>query len=310
MKALLTGATGLIGKHLVTRLTEPRVLARDPERARSELGITEALAWDSARAVPGEALDGVDVVFHLAGEPIAGGRLTAARKRSVRDSRVLGTRNMVAAIRAARRRPRVLVCASAIGFYGSRGDEELTEQSERGAGFLAEICADWEREARAAGSLGVRVVCARMGVVLAREGGALASMRPAFRLGLGGPLGSGQQWMSWVHVDDVVGLLLHAAERAHVEGPLNVTAPHPERNIDFARALGRAMHRPAWLRAPAAALRLALGDMADVVMASQRVIPAKAEATGYRFRFETIDAALADLINPAGAGVHAEVVHP
>ena len=216
---------------------------------------------------------------------------------------------MVAAIRSARRRPQVLVCASAIGFYGSRGDEVLTEESGQGPGFLAEICQEWEREAHAASTLGVRVVCARLGIVLAREGGALASMRPAFRLGLGGTLGAGQQWMSFIHVDDAVGLFLHAAEQASVEGPLNLTAPHPARNRDFTRALGRAMHRPTWMRVPAAALRLALGDMADVVMASQRVMPAKAVASGYRFRFEAIQEALRNIFHPAGAGVRPDAVH-
>lgn len=294
----MTGATGLIGSHLVQRLHDPRVLARDPAEARRNLGVNDALAWSSDQVVPRGALDGVDVVFHLAGDPIAGGRLTAAKKQRVRDSRVLGTRHIVAAIRDAHVKPRVLVCASAIGVYGSRGDEELTEESARGSGFLADICRDWENEALAASALGVRVVCTRTGIVLAKEGGALASMRPAFQLGLGGPLGSGQQWMSWIHVDDVVGLLLHAADRADVEGPLNVCAPQPARNVDFSRALGRAMRRPAWVRSPAAALRLALGDMADIVMASQRVVPAKALAAGYAFRFGLLEEALANLFVP------------
>lgn len=310
VKALVTGATGLIGRHLVQCLREPRVLARDPAGATRQLGVKDVIAWHAEQPIPPGALDDVDVVFHLAGDPIARGRLTAAKKKRVRDSRVLGTRNMVAAIRDAVRRPRVLVCASAIGFYGSRGDEELNEESAAGTGFLAELCQDWEKEALAARALGVRVVCTRTGVVLAREGGALSSMRPAFQLGVGGPLGSGQQWMSWIHIDDVVGLLLHAAERAEVLGPLDVCAPHPSRNIDFSHALGRAMHRPTWVRAPAAALRLALGEMADVVLASQRVIPAKAAATGYAFRFGTLDVALQDLLGSGHSAVRAQEVHP
>ena len=309
-KALVTGATGLIGRHLIQRLREPRVLARDPAEATRQLGVNDAIAWNAGQAIPTRALDGVDVVFHLAGDPIARGRLTAAKKQRVRDSRVVGTRNMVAAIRGAPRRPRVLVCASAIGFYGSRGDEELSEESAPGTGFLADLCRDWENEALAACALGVRVVCARAGIVLAREGGALSSMRPAFQLGLGGPLGSGKQWMSWIHVDDVVGLLLHAANQTEAEGPLNVCAPHPSRNSDFTRALGRAMHRPAWVRAPAVALRFALGEMADVVMASQRVIPEKAAATGYVFRFGTLEEALRDLLGSGTAAVHSPEVHP
>lgn len=307
--ALVTGATGLIGRHLVQRLHEPRVLARDPVGATRQLGVTDAIAWNAEQPIPERALDGVDVVFHLAGDPVAGGRLTAAKKVRVRDSRVLGTRNMVAAIQRAPRKPRVLVCASAIGFYGSRGDEELSEESAQGAGFLADLCRDWENEALGASTLGVRVVCARTGIVLAREGGALSSMRPVFQLGLGGPLGSGKQWMSWIHIDDVVGLLLHAAGRADVLGPLNVCAPHPSRNSDFTRALARVMHRPAWLRTPAVALRLALGDMADLVMASQHVLPAKAAATGYGFRFGTLEEALEDLLGSGRAAVHSAEVH-
>jgi uncharacterized protein (TIGR01777 family) len=310
VKALVTGATGLIGRHLVQRLHEPRVLARDPGGATRQLGVKDTIAWNAEQAIPEGALDGVDVVFHLAGDPIAGGRLTAAKKERVRDSRVLGTRNVVAAIQQAPRKPRVLVCASAIGFYGSRGDEELYEESAPGTGFLANLCRDWEKEALEASALGVRVVCARTGIVLAREGGALSSMQPAFQLGLGGPLGSGKQWMSWIHVDDVVGLLLHAAWRAEVLGPLNVCAPHPSRNSDFSHALGRAMHRPAWLRTPGVALRMALGEMADVVMASQRVIPAKAAATGYVFRFGTLEEAFQDLLGSGRAAVHSAKVHP
>lgn len=310
VRVLVTGATGLIGRHLIQRLPDPRVLARDPAEARSQLGVQDAVPWSAEQAIPSGSLDGVDVVFHLAGDPIARGRLTAAKKQRVRDSRLLGTRNMVAAIRDARRRPRVLVCASAIGFYGERGDEELTEVSAQGSGFLAELCRDWESEALAASALGVRIVCARFGIVLAREGGALSSMRPPFRLGVGGPLGSGTQWMSWIHVDDVVGILLHAAERAEVEGPINVCAPRPSRNIDFSQALGRAMHRPAWLHTPAVALRLALGEMADIVLASQRVIPAKAGATGYVFRFGTLEEALWDLLGSGRSTVHSAEVHP
>ncbi len=301
MKALVTGATGLIGKHLVHRLDHPRVLVRDPVGARISLEAVTAFAWDSNRTVPAEALRDVEVVFHLAGEPVAGGRLNAERKARIRDSRVLGTRRLVEALGDSKERPRVLVSASAIGYYGSRGDEQLTENSTAGSDFLAEVCKEWEKEASAARDLGLRVVFARMGIVLAREGGALAAMRPAFQLGLGGPLGSGRQWMSWIHIDDVVGLLLHAAEGHHVEGPLNVCAPAAVTNADFSRALGRAMHRPAWLRAPAAALRIALGDMADVVLASQRVDPEKARATGYAFRFGTLEATLADLFSTRAA---------
>lgn len=310
MKALVTGATGLIGRHLVRTLEYARVLARDPDRARAQPGVVEAIAWNSERPVPSQALRDIDVIFHLAGEPIAARRWTAARKQSFRDSRVLGTRRIVEALRDEPQRPRVLVSASAIGFYGSRGDEVLTERSARGSDFLAQACLEWEEEALAARTLGVRVVCARMGIVLAREGGALASMRPAFALGLGGPLGSGKQWMSWIHVADVVGLLRHAAGRPDIEGPLNVVSPSPERNTAFTRALGRAMHRPAWLRAPRAALRIALGEVADVVLGSQRVVPEKALAAGYKFRFDPLGVALHELLGGSDDAPGSFAVHP
>jgi uncharacterized protein (TIGR01777 family) len=309
MKALVTGATGLVGGHLLPRLAAPRVLARDPARARAKLGTDDVMPWQTDAPVPVSAFEGVDVVFHLAGEPIAAGRFTEARKKAIRDTRVLGTRHLVNALRESRQRPATLVCASAIGIYGSRGDEELTEQSARGTGFLADVCHEWEEEARAAQALGVRVVSTRIGIVLAREGGALAPMSTAFRFGVGGPMGDGRQWMSWIHIDDIVGLLLHAAGSA-IEGPLNLCGPAPVTNEEFARALGRAVHRPAWLRAPAMALRVALGEMADVVLGSQRVLPAKAEATGYTFRFASLDAALGDLVGDRRAAPGAPEARP
>jgi uncharacterized protein (TIGR01777 family) len=298
MKALVTGATGLIGAHLVAKLDHPRVLARSPERATAKLGAVEAFAWSASEPVPRAAIDGVDVVFHLAGEPISGRRLTAARKQEFRDSRILGTRRIVEALRdsQASNHKVVLVSASATGFYGTRGDAELTEESAPGDDFFAELCADWEKEALEATAFGVRVVCVRIGIVLAREGGAFASLRRAFNLGVGGPLGSGEQWMAWIHVDDIVGLLFHAAERSDVTGALNLCAPTPERNKDFARTLGRVMHRPSFMPTPAFALRLAIGDMADLALASQRILPKKALATGYAFRFAALEGALRDVV--------------
>jgi uncharacterized protein (TIGR01777 family) len=299
MKALVTGATGLIGRHLVRRLDAPHVLVRKPADALRSLGGVAAFAWRSEDAVSPDALRGVDVVFHLAGEPVAAGRMTDARKRAIRDSRVVGTRRIVESIRDASERPRVLVCASALGIFGSRGDELLTEESAAGSDFLAKICVDWEKEAREAEALGVRVISLRTGLALARDGGALAAMRPAFRFGVGGPLGSGKQWAPWIHLDDVVGLALHAAEHAQVTGPMNVCSPNPVRNEDFARALGHAVHRPAFLRTPELALRLAVGELSDVLLASTRAVPAKALATGYAFRFTSLDDALRDLESPA-----------
>ncbi len=272
------------------------MLARSPERANVALGGVEALAWSSQEAVPAAAMEGVDTVFHLAGEPIAGRRLTAARQQEFRDSRILGTRQIASAIRQAATRPTVLVSASATGFYGFRGDEELTEESSKGDDFFADLCADWEKEALATNAFGVRVVCVRIGIVLARKGGALDPMRRAFNLGVGGPLGSGKQWMSWIHIDDIVGLLLHAAGQDGVSGPLNLCSPTPERNSELARTLGRVMRRPSFMPAPAFALRLVLGDMAALALASQRILPAKALATGYAFRFPTLEGALRDVL--------------
>jgi len=292
VKALVTGATGFVGRALAARLADPNVLVRDPSRAPRGAA---AFAWDAEREVPAAALDGVDVVFHLAGEPVAEGRWSPAKKARIESSRVQGTRNVVRAIERAAKRPSVLVCASAVGFYGSRRDEVLTERSAAGSGFLAEVCAAWEAEARAAESLGVRVVLARLGIVLG-QGGALAAMLPAFRLGLGGPMGDGSQWMPWVHLDDTVGMLLFAAERDDVRGAMNVCAPEPSRGRDFARALGRALGRPAFLPVPRIAMRVVLGETADVVLSSQRAVPELALRLGYRFQRPFLDEALADAV--------------
>lgn len=285
MRALVTGATGLLGRALVARLPSPRVLSRDPASAERQLGQVRALPWDPAREpAPAAALEGVEAVFHLAAESLAEGRWSAERKRRIRDSRVLGTRNLVAGLAAMPgARPRVLVSASAVGYYGDRGDEELDEHAPAGEGFLAEVCAAWEREAQAATALGVRVVCVRSGVVLAPGGGALARMLPAFRLGAGGPLGGGTQWMPWIHRDDAVGLFLHASREEAIEGPLNAVSPQPVTNAAFTRALGAALHRPAVVPIPRAALRIVFGEMSSVLFESQRVAPRVAERTGYRF---------------------------
>lgn len=294
MKALITGATGLLGRHLLASLPDAVVLSREPARVSPRLGVQRALRWDAAsEEAPLEALQGIDVVFNLAGEPVAGGRWTSERKRLIRDSRVIGTRNLVAGIRALNPKPQVLVSASAVGYYGDRGDEELDESSPAGRGFLAEVCAEWEREALAAEALGLRVVCVRIGIVLAPGGGVLARMLTPFKMGVGGRLGSGEQWMSWVHIDDVIGMLLHAGRTEAVRGAINATAPQPVTNAEFARALGRAVHRPAVLPVPKTALRIAFGEMSDLFMGSQRVLPRVADRTGYGFRYAQLDRALA-----------------
>jgi hypothetical protein len=211
---------------------------------------------------------------------------------------VHGTRQLVAGLAAQELRPRVLVSASAVGYYGDRADEELDESAVAGTGFLAEVCVAWEREALAAERLGIRVVCLRTGIVLAPGGGALARMLPAFRLGAGGKLGSGRQWMPWVHVDDVVGILLHALREEGIRGPLNAVGPRPVTNAELTRALGRALHRPAVLTVPTFALRVAFGELSEVLTASQRVLPAVAERTGYAFLHAALAGALAAALGP------------
>ncbi|MBN2195150.1 MAG: TIGR01777 family oxidoreductase [Polyangiaceae bacterium] len=306
MRALVTGATGLIGQRLVRGLDGAAALTRSPARAAAELPGVHAWRWDPmTEAAPAKALQGIDVVFHLAGEPIAGARWTDEQRRRIRDSRVSGTRHLVAGFRALAVRPRVLVSASATGYYGDRGDEELDEASSRGSGFLAQVCADWEAEAMAAAELGLRVVCVRIGVVLAPGGGALARMLTPFRLGLGGRLAGGRQWMSWIHIDDLAGLLLHAAADDRIHGAMNAVAPEPVTNQEFTRALGAAVHRPAFLRVPAFALRVAFGDLAGILTASQRVVPRVALGAGYRFAQGRLAGALASVASSRrGAAIH------
>jgi uncharacterized protein (TIGR01777 family) len=299
MKALVTGATGFIGRRLVGQLDEVVVLSRDAERARQTLagGDVHVYAWDpQAGSPPPQAFDGVKAVFHLAGESVAEGRWTAAKKQRIRDSRVVGTRNLVAAIRDLATRPKVLVSASAVGFYGDRNDETLTEQAGPGDDFLAQVSVAWEQEARQADALGLRVVNPRIGIVLGADGGAAPKMARLFRLGLGSPLGSGRQWMPWIHLDDLVQLLLFVAGREGLQGPCNAVAPEPTTNRDFTKALARVLHRPAVLPSvPGFALRTALGEFAGALLASQKVSPQVALAEGFEFRHPGIDEALRDV---------------
>jgi uncharacterized protein (TIGR01777 family) len=233
-------------------------------------------------------------VIHLAGENVAQ-RWTAEARRRIRDSRVESTRNLVRALAKLERKPGVLVCASAVGYYGSRGDETLTEASAPGAGFLPDVCVAWEREAQAAEALGIRVVRMRTGVALDPRGGALKKLLPVFRMGAGGRLGDGRQWMPWIHLDDLAALFVFVLENP-VAGPVNAVAPQPVSNADFTRELALALHRPALLPVPALALRLLLGEMSEVLLASQRVVPQAAEAAGFRFRFPELGGALRDLL--------------
>jgi uncharacterized protein (TIGR01777 family) len=296
---VVSGATGLIGRRLVASLGAggPRLVAltRDPERAAPALDPRHrAVAWDGLR-VPATALDGADAVLHLAGEPLFGGLPTPGRLARIRASRVDSTRAIVATLQSlpAGRRPAVLACASAVGIYGSRGEEELGEDAPPGSGFLAELCREWETAAIAATAYGVRVVCLRFGIVLAREGGALALMARIFRLGLGGRLGSGRQWVPWVHADDAVALVRRALDDAGVRGALNVAAPGCVRNAELTRELAARLRRPALLPAPGFAVRAALGPLAGELLGSRRVVPRRALELGYAFAQPTLAGALA-----------------
>jgi len=297
MSAFVTGATGLIGRRLLDRMGDDVVLtSRNVQKARASIKRGRVIGWDGTSALAKDALEGVDTVFHLAGEPVAEGRWTEEKKRRIEESRVLGTRAIVDAMRERAVRPKVFVCASAVGIYGSRGNEVLTEESAPGDSFLAKVCSAWEREAEKAEELGVRVVRVRTGIVLAREGGALAAMTPLFRTGLAGKLGDGKQYMPWIHVDDIVALFAFAAAQPRVRGALNGSAPEPVTNAEFTKAMGEALHRPTFMTAPAFAMRLALGEKAEIVLASQRAVPAAALALDYAFTHVALGAALHDLL--------------
>ena len=289
----VTGASGLIGSALIRRLEADG--HRVTRLVRRGAGPGE-ISWDpgSGRLEPGQ-IEGIDAVIHLAGENV-GVRWTAARKRRIKSSRTQGTRLLAQAIARARRRPGVLVSASAIGIYGSRGDEVLTENSPAGdteLDFLAEVSREWEAAAEPARASGVRVIHPRFGVVLSHEGGALKKMLLPFRLGLGGRLGNGTQWMSWISIDDVVGAMLHVLLTDSFSGPVNLVAPEPVRNRDFTAILGRVLSRPTPFAVPAAALRLTLGEMANsTLLASARVLPKRLLAAGYRFEHPDLETAL------------------
>jgi uncharacterized protein len=296
MRITVTGATGRLGTMIVRELTqrgdEVTVLTRSAAKVRERLGdAVEAVEWDpTAGPAPAEALAGRDAVVHLAGEDIAQRWNDAALGR-IRSSREVGTRNLVEGLRAADPRPRALISASAVGYYGNRHDR-TDEDAPPGDDVLAEICIAWEREAERATELGLRVVMVRTGVVLDRHGGALAKMLPPFRLGVGGPVAGGRQPLPWIHVEDVVGIYLQAIDDERWSGPVNATAPEPVSNREFSRALGRALRRPAFAPVPAFAIRLLYGGMAKLVVEGQRAIPRRALELGYRYRHPDLDEAL------------------
>ncbi len=301
MRIVVTGATGFIGAHLSRTLRERGdeviALSRDPDSvARRAPGVSRAYAWDPmSEPAPAEALTQAAAVVHLAGESVVG-RWSEAKRRAIRDTRILGTRNLVAGIVRLENKPQVLVSASAIGFYGDRAGEELTEQSSGGNDYLASVCRQWEEEALKIKALGPRLVRIRTGIVLARDGGALGAMLLPFQLGLGGPLGSGEQWWSWIHRDDLVTLIIHSIDN-NIDGVWNGTAPNPVTQKEFARVLGRVLRRPAFLPAPAFALKLILGGFAAELLSSKKALPRAPEASGVAFKYRELEPALREILD-------------
>ncbi|HEX4966117.1 MAG TPA: TIGR01777 family oxidoreductase [Thermoanaerobaculia bacterium] len=302
MRIVITGGSGLIGRAVAREMGgeghEVVVLTRDPSKVKELPSNTRAVQWDG-RTGDGWAplLDGGTAIVHLAGESIAAGRWTASRKRRIRASRVESSGAVMAAIRQAKEKPKALLQGSAVGIYGPLGDEVATEAHPPGTDFLAEVCVEWEAATAEAESHGVRRPILRTGIVLAGDGGALPKMALPFRLGAGGPLGSGRQWLPWIHLADEVGAIRFLLEREVARGPFNLTAPQPLTNRDFSRALGKALHRPSLAPAPAFALRLVLGEMAAMLLQGQRAVPQRLLEMGYVFRFPEALAALRNLFD-------------
>jgi len=304
MRIAITGGTGFVGQHFISQadVTVAHILSRDAVRAGKLFPSDEdrtktirAFAWDSSHEpAPADAFEDVDAVVHLLGETVQG-RWNKDKKRRIRDSRVLGTKNLVKALTVLPNKPRVLIAGSAVGFYGDCGDEELNEQHVAGSGFLADVCQQWEAVANEAAKSGIRVVNLRTGLVLGEDGGPLQKMLMPFRLCLGATIGDGRQYMPWIHVEDLCRMIMFAIEHEQITGPLNGTAPKPVTNTEFTRALAKQLSRPALMPAPAWLLRTMLGEFADVLLYSQRAIPAKAQQAGFEFKYAELSAALADL---------------
>jgi uncharacterized protein (TIGR01777 family) len=289
-RLLLTGSSGLIGSALLTSLrahgAQVARLLRGPASGEDQI------SWDPARPLSPEAVSGFDAVIHLAGESVVG-RWTTAKKSRIRNSRVTGTRNLAQSVAKTKNHPRVLITASAVGYYGDRADEVLNEQSASGAGFLADVCREWEAANQPAADAGIRTVQMRIGVVLSPDGGALQKMLPPFRMGVGGSLGSGRQWMSWIHIQDMVGAVHHILKNDLLQGPVNMVAPKPVTNAEFTGTLASVLSRPAVFPIPAFAAKLLFGQMADeVLLAGQRVEPARLITSGYPFQYSDLHKAL------------------
>ena len=295
MRLVIAGASGFIGTPLCSRLLQDRhllTLLTHSAPRNATTGSKKWLHWTPG--TPGDwesALEGADGVINLAGEPIAAKRWTHVQKKKIHASRIEATSSLVDASAKAKQKPGFLLNASAVGYYGPHSDEIIKENTPSGNDFLSSVCRDWEEEAKRAESLGLRVIRLRTGIVLGRGGGALAKMALPFKLFAGGPLGSGKQWMPWIHIDDEIGLMLHLIEN-EATGPVNATAPNPVTMDEFCRTLGKVMGRPAWLGAPALALRLALGEMAEMLLTGQRAIPAVVHELGYKFRYPILFEAL------------------
>jgi len=302
MRITLSGGSGFIGRRLAAALDarghQLHLLGRSPKRGLP--AGAQFTIWDASTVPPPPiAIEGADAIVHLAGEPVSQ-RWTNDVKRRIRSSRVDSTNLLVQGMGAAQRKPGVLVCASAIGYYGDRGEEQLSEAAKPGDGFLPEICVAWEEAALRAKEFGARVALLRTGIVLHPEGGALRQMLPPFKWGVGGRLGSGEQWMSWIHMDDMVDLYVHAIESSAAQGALNAAGPNPVRNREFTEALARAVRRPAILPVPAAALRILFGEMSAIILGGQRVVPQATELSGFAFRHTAIGPTLEQLLHPAG----------
>jgi len=303
MKIMITGATGLIGRAvcqlLVNEDSQVVVLSRSQPAAIGLSGVS-AFRWEpEAESPPAQAWEGVEAVIHLAGEPVAAARWTDEQKRRIRDSRVKGTRNLVAGMRVTPSRPKIFISGSAVGFYGHRGEEILNESSNPGSGFLSDVCVDWEAEAARARELGVRVAFVRTGVALSPSGGALEKMLTPFKLGLGGRLGSGRQWFPWIHIDDIAGIFHHALMTSTIDGPVNGVAPGIVTNEEFTRELAAVLNRPVFFPVPELALRVLMGEMTEAVLSSQRVVPQVVLDTGYRFKYPNLKPALESLLKPS-----------
>ncbi len=304
MNIALAGGTGFIGQAVCDTLAQHNhnltVLTRDPDKSRHNLGPSvNYVGWDARSAGAWEkVLDSADAVINLAGEPIADGRWTKSRKHRITESRIASTRLLTEGLLRASRRPRTLINASAIGFYGARDASPVTEKTDAGSGFLADLCVAWEREALKAESLGLRVVLLRIGMVLGPGGGALTRMVVPFKAFVGGPILPGRQWVSWIHIDDLIGLIEWSLVHEHVKGPVNAVAPAPVTMREFCNALGRVLSRPSWLPVPEFMLRLGLGELSGLMTTGQRVEPATAMRGGYTFKYPALEPALQDIFHP------------